>query len=105
MIPFEIFKSVEICAYVHRFLFEIAKYICRHCATLYVYVPTDIFLIYDPAAWQIFESAINKWYQLPHVAMMSNDDNQLVPALDIVPSENNNHHISMMHHRIVIISS
>ena len=25
MIPFEIFKSVEICAYVHRFLFEIAK--------------------------------------------------------------------------------
>ena len=50
MIPFEIFKSVEICAYVHRFLFEIAKYLYRYCASLYVYLPVIIFLIYDLAA-------------------------------------------------------
>ena len=36
MIPFEIFKSVEICVYMHRFLFEFAKYIHRRCPLLNV---------------------------------------------------------------------
>ena len=70
MIPFEIFKSLEICAYVHRFLFEIAKYIYRECASLY-----DVYVL-------------------------SNDDNLLVPELDIVPAyrytQRNATHVSNM---------
>ena len=62
MIPFEIFESVEICMYVHRFLFEFAKYIYRHYTLLHAYIPTVLFLIYDPVAQQIFESALNEWY-------------------------------------------
>ena len=88
MIPFEIFKSVKICAYVHRFLFEIAKYIYLHCSWLYVYVPTIIFLIYDPAA-PANTGTIWKWNQrvVPGTTcMMSNDDHILVPALDILPA-------------------
>jgi hypothetical protein len=49
MIPFENFKSVEICANVHRFLIEFAKYsIHKHSTSLHVYtgIPMIICHIY-----------------------------------------------------------
>ena len=41
---FEIFEPVEICACVHGFLFEFAKYIYRHSTLQNVYILTIMFL-------------------------------------------------------------
>ena len=58
MIPIEIFESLEICAYIHRFLFEFNKYIHKRSPSLNVYIPYHTINIYVSdelaAAWQIF---------------------------------------------------
>ena len=56
VIPIEIFESLEICAYIHRFLFEFNKYIHKRSPSLNVYIPYHTINIYvsdELAAWQI----------------------------------------------------
>ena len=60
MIPFEIFKSVEIWVCVHRFLFEFPKYIGIDCRSLYIYWYTLYTLIDSTCVIQPSGSA-NIW--------------------------------------------
>ena len=80
MIPFEIFKSVEICAHVHRFLFEFSNFIDMYCTSVCIYRYTGhsihrstVYVSYDPPARQIFDGVV------------SNADHQPVLVVDMVP--------------------
>ena len=82
MIPIEIFESLEICAYIHRFLFEFNKYIHKRSPSLNVYIPYHTINIYvsdELAAWQILLMTTGKKQKKQQSTMSEithqNDDN------------------------------
>ena len=74
MIPFEIFKSVEFCASVLRFLFEFAKYIYTLFITICMYVCPWVCFLYTTRRLGKYLKA----HSTSGTCMMSNED--IVPA-------------------------
>ena len=75
MIPFEIFKSIEIYVYLHRFLFESAKYTDKQSTSLRVH------MLYTTINTYASCISVNSSTGMPTIT-----DDKLPPIVDIVPA-------------------